>query len=330
MIFLLKQTRASIPPCVPPIWARTGHLQTMLGHLLPSPVLKEKGEVLSVTLEKETERIHTTYLKGTTKIVVYLFHGLGGSAEATYMQRTALIARKHGHHVFLNNHRGCGEGVGLASEPYHSGRAEDLSKVIDFGRKKLPYHFHIAIGFSLSANALLLLSAKVRASVLPDMAIAVNGPIDLDRASVKLTEGLNRIYDKRFVLELLRYIKRNRPHGLRVIQRVKTLREFDELYTAPIGGFQDREDYYRTCSARQYLPLIEIPTVLISAEDDPFVSSEDYSSAKLSATTVLHLEKHGGHMGYLTKTGRVHGRWLDYALEAYLKSAATFFMDSPI
>lgn len=328
LTLVLKSTRATIPPCLPPIWAKTGHLQTIMGHLIPSPKINEAGEELSVTLESESERIHTTYLKGETNIVVYLFHGLGGSAEATYMQRTALVARELGAHVFINNHRGCGQGVGLATEPYHSGRAEDLSKVIAFGRQKLPTHKHIAIGFSLSANALLLLAAKVRADVLPDMAIAVNGPIHLDRASIKLTQGLNQIYDKRFVLELKRYIKQNRPQGILQIGKVKDLREFDELYTAPIGGFKSRADYYATCSANQYLSLIKIPTVMITSEDDPFVSGQDYKEATLSENIVLHLEKHGGHMGYLNRKGLGMERWLDMALKDYLKSASSFFMHS--
>lgn len=328
MIETLQKTRSTIPPCRPPVWAPTGHLQTILGHLLASPKLNEKGEVLSVTLEKETERIHTTYFKGQTNLVVYLFHGLGGSSEASYMQRTALMIRKLGHHVFINNHRGCGEGVGLATEPYHSGRAEDLSKVIEFGKNKLPGHKHIAIGFSLSANALLLLAAGVRATVLPDMAIAVNGPIQLDRASVKLTQGLNRLYDKRFVIELKKYMRANRPEKNPSLKKVKDLREFDELFTAPIGGFRDRAHYYETCSAKQYLEQIKIPTVLLTAEDDPFVSSEDYKEARLSPSTILHLEKHGGHMGYLSRKKFGAERWLDGALEAYVKSASIFFMTS--
>ena len=330
MIEALKAARKKITPCRPPLWASTGHLQTILGHLLPSPSLIEKGEVLNVTLEKESERIHTTYIKGESSIVVYLFHGLGGSAEATYMQRTAIVARSLGHHVFINNHRGCGEGMGLATEPYHSGRAEDLSQVIAFGRKMLSAHFHIAIGFSLSANALLLLSAKVRAQVLPDLSICVNGPIDLDSASIKLTQGLNRIYDKRFVLELKSYVKLNKPEAFSIIKDVKDLREFDEVYTAPVGGFKNRADYYATCSAKSFLHKIEIPTVMISAEDDPFVQSNYYKKAQLSSSIILHLEKHGGHMGYLEKNGLGYERWLDKALKTYLEAATSSFLSSSL
>lgn len=315
----LKSARKTIPACTPPIWASTGHLQTILGHLIPSQKVTEAGVHLNITLEKETERIHSTYIKGATNIVVYLFHGLGGSADSNYVQRTAIIARSMGHHVFINNHRGCGKGVGLATEPYHSGRAEDLSKVIQFGRELLPEHKHIAIGFSLSANALLLLAAKVRADVQPDMAIAVNAPINLDRASIKLQQGLNKIYDKRFTRDLELYMKQNRPEDIGDYSLVKDLRDFDERYTAPLGGFKSREDYYETCSAKKYLPEINIPTVIITAEDDPFVSIEDYREATYSPTTALHIEKVGGHVGYLEKSGWGYGRWLDRALGTYLE-----------
>lgn len=297
-------------------------MQTILGHLLPSPSLKVKGEELSITLEKETERIHSTYIKGQSNLAVYLFHGLGGSADATYMQRTAVMLQKLGHHIFINNHRGCGEGAGLATEPYHSGRAEDLSKVVAYGRQMLPNHKHLAIGFSLSANALLLLAAKVRSDVQPDFAITVNGPINLDRASLKLQQGLNKIYDKRFTMELEHYMKKNRPADVGDYSLVKDLRDFDERYTAPIGGFKNRAHYYETCSAKQYLKDINIPTVIMTAEDDPFVSFIDYQEAAFSPQCVVHFEKHGGHMGYLSKNGLGFSRWLDHALETYVRTYA--------
>lgn len=322
MLETLKNTRINIPPCIPPLWAGTGHLQTILGHLLPSPNLSGKGKELNITLDKDTERIHSTYFEGTSNLVVYLFHGLGGSADAKYMQRTALMLHHLGHHIFLNNHRGCGEGAGLATEPYHSGRSEDLSSVIAYGRKMLPGHKHLAIGFSLSANALLLLAAKIRSSVQPDFAITVNGPINLDRASIKLQNGLNRIYDKRFTMELENYMKKNRPGDIGDYSLVKDLRDFDERYTAPIGGFKNRAHYYETCSAKQYLAQINIPTVIITAEDDPFVSVVDYREAVFSPNCIVHIEKHGGHMGYLSKKGLGFYRWMDLAIEEYVKTYA--------
>jgi predicted alpha/beta-fold hydrolase len=334
----LSQARSRIQPCVPPVWATTGHRQTLFGHLLPSTqISRERGENLKIALPQEKEFLASTYLPGTSNTVVYLFHGLGGTSDQAYMLRTARIARELGHHVFLNNHRGCGAGVGLAQEPYHSGRAEDLSSAIEYGRTKLPNHHHIAIGFSLSANALLLLCAGFRASVLPDAAITVNAPIMLEKASVSLSSGFNLTYNFNFLLPLKSEIRERQMRGELPrkyrMDRLWRLRDFDEVYTAPAGGFRDRSDYYETCSARQYLPQLQIPTVVLTAEDDPFIDVADYKSATVSSNGVLHIEKYGGHMGYLSRPnerGAVlpaavnsrlgYNRWLDYALLEYLRA----------
>jgi len=324
----LKDARSRLIPCRPPIWARDGHSQTLLGHLLPSQELSPEnanaGEKINVTLESENERIVTTYLRGRSRTVVYLFHGLGGYSHAHYMQRTARIARTLGHHVFLNNHRGCGEGAGLATEPYHSGRAEDLAAVIACGRRRFPGHRHIAVGFSLSANALLLLAAGIRADVLPDAAIAVNAPLDLDSASRRLCEGFNRVYDLNFTRDLKQAIEvRKRTGRMKETYRVPlitTVRELDQLYTAPAGGFRSREDYYETCSAGRYLAKLRIPTLLLTAADDPFVDVTHFRRARTSDLGVIHIEQHGGHVGYLTRNKTPLGdrRWLDYALREYI------------
>ena len=315
----LKMARKRIPLCEPPFWAQGGHLQTILGHLLPSQNIQGIQKEFLIPLENEKENIHSTYVQGSTEIVVYIFHGLGGSSDAGYMHRTAIVAQKLGHHVFINNHRGCGKGEGLAREAYHSGRAEDLSAVIRFGREKFPTHRHIAIGFSLSANALLLLAAKVRGQVAPDAGIAVNGPLSLTKTSLKLSTGANKIYDKSFVWELQKYIKKNRVEDFSLVKKIKTLRDFDEVFTAPAGGFKNREHYYESCSSIQYLKNIRIPMVLLSAKDDPFIPFEDYLNHEDHEFLFVHLEEKGGHMGYLTKRGPLNfDRWQDLAISEYL------------
>lgn len=315
--------QSSLEPCVPPFWARGGHAQTVWAHFLPSPRLAERGERVAIALGDGDTLVGTHY-PGKTGTVVYVFHGLGGDTDAAYMQRTALVARRQGHAVYLMNHRGCGEGRGLATFPYHSGRGEDLSRAIAEGRRRYPSHRHVAIGFSLSACALLNLLTGRRGDVLPDAAIAVNGPLHLDTSALALEKGFNRIYDLQFSF-LCRQAIVHRQKAGRVREtyrfpRFGTLRDFDEVYTAPAGGFRDRDDYYATCSPRDHLHAIPIPTVLLTAKDDPFVHVGDYLSAKLSPTTSLHVEETGGHMGYLSARPTPLGtrRWLDYALHHYL------------
>jgi len=100
------------------------------------------------------------------------------------------------------------------------------------------------------------------------------------------------------------------------------LHDFDNLYTAPTGGFVNREDYYTSCSTYDRLKDIQSPTVILTAKDDPFVPFESYANAELSKHILFHAEEIGGHMGYLSKEKTPLGtmRWQDYALHEILKS----------
>ena len=138
----------------------------------------------------------------------------------------------------------------------------------------------------------------------PTPAISVNAPIHLEKCAHKLKRGLNRIYDIKFYLQCRRDIHLAKNDVLKTIRVpwLMSLHDFDNLYTAPAGGFSDREDYYQSCSTYQLLEKIETPTIAITAKDDPFVPFESYEGAVLSKNVHLHAEDTGGHMGYLTRT----------------------------
>lgn len=312
-----------LEPCVPPPWAPNGHAQTILGHVLPSPLLPDKGKRIEIPLS-DGDRLVGFVLEGSSGIVVYLFHGLSGSTDATYIHRTARIARAQGHSVVMVNHRGCGEGAGMAKKPYHSGRGEDISAAIEFGQTLFPRRRQLAIGFSLSGNALLLLLAGKRGSVLPDAAISVNAPIDLESTSSSLRMGLNRLYDLRFFGQLRKdvFIRHGKDQREYDVPWLSTIWDFDQAYTAPASGFKNRDDYYRSCSTWKLLSNIKTPTVILTAKDDPFVSCQFYEKATLSPAVHLHIEEYGGHMGYLAKSNSAFGfsRWLDYALNEAIRS----------
>lgn len=312
-----------LEPCVPPIWANGGHAQTILGHLLPSPRLPNKGKRFEIALP-DGDTLVGFVQTGTSNTVVYIFHGLAGSVDSTYIHRTSLLAQSQGHSVVIVNHRGCGEGVGMAREPYHSGRGEDLSAVIAYGKTLFPKHRHVAIGFSLSGNALLLLVSGKRGEILPDAAISVNAPIYLEKTARLLGQGLNRIYDIKFYLQCRRDMLAGKcDDSLKAkVPRLTSLYEFDNLFTAPAGGFKNREDYYSSCSTHTVLAEIQIPTQIIMSKDDPFVPFDSYAEAKLSKHVNLHVEEFGGHMGYLTrhKTPLGTNRWQDYAVSEALRT----------
>src|SRR5262249_54985607 len=135
-----------LAPCIPPLWARGGHAQTILGHLLPSPALKAPTETFNVELDDGDAPV-VQHIAGRGPLVVSVFHGLGGSTDAKYMVRTANLCAELGHPVFLANHRGAGAGYGKARKPYHSGSAEDLAAVLRLTRRRYPGRRHLAIGF---------------------------------------------------------------------------------------------------------------------------------------------------------------------------------------
>lgn len=288
-----------------------GHLHTVLGHFLPSPKIPAPGEKHVVKLPDGDALVGFLY-RGESEVVVSLFHGLTGSSEADYMQRTAIQYLALGHSVFLVNHRGVGAGEGLARHPYHSGRAEDVSEVVHYLRQLFPGKKQVAVGFSMSGNILLYLLAGQRGRHLPDGAITVNAPINLSACAVALGEGFNRIYDLRFV----RRIIAEKSLDLSPWSR---LTDIDDHYTAPQGGFRDRHDYYQICSAKDHVHKIQTPVCVLTAADDPFVPVKDYLEAPWSKTVDLKIHPWGGHMGYLAsrKTRLGNYRWLDeYLVES--------------
>ncbi len=323
----------NFPQCEPPVWADSGHLQTLFGYFLPSPKLKAShGKTHFISL-KDGDQLKSEYFSGNSQSLVLLFHGLNGSTQSNYMERTAKVALDLGHSVALINHRDCGSGLGLARNPYHSGRGEDVSDVVAYYRSVFPNKRMVAMGFSLGANALLNLVCKRRGEHQPDVAIAVNGPTDLRASAELLKVGLNRIYDLRFVWscrnEIFNKARAGRIDFSQKISYWAHLRDIDEMYTAPYGGFKNADDYYDQCSTFSHFDKIQTPTVILMSKDDPFIPWQPYLNAQHNPRVHLHLETHGGHLGYLSQNQGSQGgtktsyrRWLDDALNIILKEHA--------
>lgn len=257
--------------------------------------------------------------------MIVLFHGLTGNVDSNYMQGCASQVAKRSHHLVLVNHRNCGEGLGLAKNPYHSGRGEDVSDVVAFLRRTFPSKKIIAIGFSLGANALLNLLTGQRGESKPDAGIAINGPIDLKSCSELLSKGFNRLYDFVFV-EGVRFdlMKKKRLGQIEKIPKISLgarLREIDEVYVAPAGNFKNALDYYETCSTYEHLNKIDKPTVMLTAKDDPFIVWQPYMRAQENPMIHLRIEDVGGHLGYLDKSKLNplgYSRWMESAVGSYV------------
>ena len=259
-------------------------------------------------------------------------HGLGGEADSAYMLRASSRLRRSGFITFRMNHRGVGAGRGLAKQLYHAGKSADLAHVLARIAGVYPDLPLLLIGFSLSGNILLkLLGENLYPLPRPLCgALAVNPPIDLARCTAALRRLPNRIYDWHIVRALKKVIKaRQRDYAdfpKVALPGYLTMRQFDELCSAPLCGFSSAADYYEKCSAKQFLPGIRLPTLILASADDPFIPKESFEDLPTNAFVTLRMFETGGHMGFVSDPQRANGgwRWLDEALTRY----AQYFVEN--
>ncbi len=295
--------------CEPASYLKNGHAQTIVAHLTSPKSYMIPQDRFRVSLEGN-DYLQGHYFQGTNDYVICSFHGLSGDWTSDYMQYVAEMGLKNSCHVILWNHRGAGEAP-MSKKPYNSGSVEDVGEALSYTRKKFPSKKIILVGFSLSGNIALAMAGGYKKQEPADITISINAPIDLLDSSLRLKNGVNRLYDLRFVKRLSAMVKDQVS-----VPKFASLWDFDEIYTAPASGFKNREHYYSECSSIQYLGNIQTPTIMLTAEDDPFVSIHNYRKIPVNPYIYFHAEKHGGHMGYLSRNLKNYQyRWLKYYLD---------------
>jgi len=207
--------------------------------------------------------------------------------------------------VLAWNFRGCGGGPNRLLRAYHSGDSADLATVI--AHAAVDYPQIALVGFSLGGNVMLkyLGEAPPHPSIVAAAAISV--PLDLASSARALDQRRsNRLYLRRFLVSLIAKIEakaREFPGELNMegIRDIRSFEEFDGRFTAPLHGFRDAEDYWKRASARQFLPQISVPTLILNARNDPFLTTASMPSREAEANPSLFLEApdSGGHVGFL-------------------------------
>ena len=259
--------------------------------------------------------------------VALLLHGLAGCHGSDYMVRVADKLNSQGVRTFRLDHRGCGAAQGMSRGLYHSGKSEDLLAAWETVRSLCSQSPGAIIGFSLSANIVVKTAGTCDWSTDdtagPRCVVAVNPPIDLEQCSRALGRRGNWIYDKHFVKLLIGDVERrlvdfpSLPKPWKTPPR--TLREFDDLYTAPTAGFDGVADYYARCSGNQFVESIRVPTLILTAEDDPIVPPEAFRNLPSVEGVTVHIAASGGHLGYLgRKQSDPDRRWMDWRVIEWL------------
>jgi uncharacterized protein len=311
----------------PFVWG--GHTQTMLAALFKSAVGLRATRQHRVTLpDGDQLALHDDAAEDWSPgdPVALLVHGLCGSAESAYMQRTSAKLTARGTRTFRLDLRGCGAGVGLSRLPYHGGQSDDLQATADFIRQLAPDSLIMPVGFSLGGNIVLKWLGE-QAAIMPNLvsrAMAINPPLNLEACTDHVRMVAGGFYDRHFARLLFRHVAQT-PHWQcntplsRTSRRPRRIIEFDELFTAPVAGYDNARQYYRECSAERVLPAINVPTLILSAQDDPLIPRHTLERAQRSEHVSLHIAEGGGHLGYIGASGHDPDRhWMDWRVVDWL------------
>ena len=258
--------------------------------------------------------------------VILLAHGMGGCSEASYMRRIARKLWIRGFTVFMMNQLGSGLGMGLSDRLWNGGSSDDLDMTVNYIAKIYPNTAIDVVGFSLSGNILLkYLGEKNNKITKIRSAIAVNPPIDLKRASYFLSKtNWGRVFNNYYMRQINLQVEAMSecfPDAF-IPPKKSTILEFDEVYTAPVAGYKNSDDYYSTCSAKNFLEDIVVPTTILCAMDDPFVEPTIFKSVRMSSAIELNTPENGGHMGYFSRKPTPWGdyRWMDFMVVDWMNS----------
>ncbi len=309
----------------PSFFLKNRHIQTLY-----APLFKKKG---TLRFQKECFSLSDGdflelywYQKERSKHTVVLLHGLDGSYRSAYIQSLMEALSDNGFASVLMHFRGCATLPNNKERSYHSGDTQDFKEVVSYlhNMDRTLY----ATGFSLGANVLLKYLAQERKNANIKAAVAVSPPMKLDVCATAMDRGFSRLYQfmllknlKRMVLkkhatfELLRY-------GIteEKIKQVKNFREFDELYTAPVHGFESAQEYYMKCSSFGDLHKIKTPTLIVHAKDDPFMRPDVIPKQEdVGEYVELEIHEHGGHVGFVAGTPFKPVWWIDKRCVEFLK-----------
>ncbi|MFX0556260.1 YheT family hydrolase [Maribacter sp. CXY002] len=288
------------------LFFRNGHLSTIYAGLVRRVDYTEQYRERLLLSDGDFLDLDWSYAQAPTSKVVVIIHGLEGNSKRAYIKGSAKILQQNGFDVCAVNLRGCSGEPNKLFRSYHSGATEDLQEIIVSILEKDKYQNILLHGFSLGGN--LLLKYLGESNSIPKYikgAVAVSVPCKLDDSLAQLLSLKNAHYAQKFKKNLIDKLKIKQqlfPSEISVsdIKKIKTLKDFDDIYTSKAHGFRDAMDYYDKCSCLQFLKNIKVPSLIINAQNDTFLGEACYpvQEAKYNENLFLEIPKHGGHVGF--------------------------------
>ncbi len=262
-----------------------------------------------------------------SKTLAVLIHGLEGSSESNYMITNSNHLNSIGFDTVCMNLRGCSGEDNLLLATYHSGKTDDVDFVIKHIVANYNYENIVLVGFSLGGN--LTLKYLGEYDDVPNQikgAIAVSVPVDLTTSQAELGKLKNKIYMNEFLktmkIKLLEKSEKFPDFKLNkdLLFKATKFRHLEKQYTVPVFGFESSEDYWIKASAKPYIPQIKVPTLLINAMDDSFLSKECYpfEEAKSMSNFYLLTPTYGGHVGFMSSFSNAENRWLEQRITEFI------------
>jgi predicted alpha/beta-fold hydrolase len=315
---------------------QNGHAQTIAAYLWPRRfrfASKRDEERLFEVAPGVKVLAHCRWqsdAKASPTIVAW--HGIEGSTSSNYMQATAEKAFRAGFNIIRVNFRNCGGTEHLTSTIYHGGLSNDLRAVV----KELIEHDHLSrlllVGYSLGGNLVLKLAGEYGKNPPAEILgmCAVSPSVDLSSSADMILKRSNWIYHQDFVRRLKKRIRTNHKlypelYDLTGLDGVRTLKEFDDRFTARAHGFADADDYYYRSSSLRVIKNIHIPTLIIHAEDDPFIPFAPLSDPIVANNPYILLAgtKQGGHVAFISaeQNGDVDRFWAENRVIEFCKLA---------
>lgn len=290
------------------------HVQTMLACISVTPLIGYTRETINTP---DRDFLDLDWMEVSSKKLAIISHGIEGNSQSSYIRPLVGLLVKSNISVIAWNFRGCSGRLNALPKNYHGGLTQDLELVVKTAISR-GYTDITLIGFSLGGNLALRYCAE-RGRILPTeitRVIALSVPCDLEDAAQTIIKSAGGAYN-RYIVNLLKHKARRKaramPGEYPDIDKIKvrTVEDFDNLFTAPHFGFKDARDYWKKASCLNVLEDITVPSWIISAQDDPFFSKASIPFKEASNNPYLKLivSTNGGHLGFFSSI--TLARWTD-------------------
>lgn len=297
------------PRFAAPVWQFNGHMQTIVPSLFRKVDFHYHQRERLELPDGDFVDLDWHFTGTVKKKLIIITHGLEGDSHRHYVLGMARIFAQNGYDALGWNCRSCSGEINRLLRFYHHGDASDLRYVIDYAIKKYDYESVVLAGFSmggsLSLRAVAEFPDQVPAQVKKVIAFSV--PCDLLSSVKVLSEGFNKVYGKRFLRKLGEKIKLKEklfPGQISTegYEKIRHFIDFDNRYSAPLHGFTDAYDFYEKASVKPLLHQIRIPSLMVQALNDSFLTPECICEDIAASHPHLFLEipANGGHCGFMT------------------------------